>query len=188
MTAESSTRNLHRRWFRYSLRTFFVLITVICVALGLYVKRERDRYFAIERIKATGSFVEFVPRTSGSRYFRELDRGPGQPRAEYPEEQPQGAPWMRRMLGKYGKYHVSPVLRIHFGRNIISPKDAHFDIELISPINEVKQLDVSEPFTDDDLVRLPTLRQLESLQLNNIDGYSDRGLSCLEKMPNLQML
>src|SRR5437762_3184379 len=32
-----------RRWFSYSLRTLFVLVTLFCVGLGVQVKWNRDR-------------------------------------------------------------------------------------------------------------------------------------------------
>src|SRR5712671_3365606 len=37
-----------RRWFRYSLRTFFVVLTIFGVWLGVQVKWIRDRHAAIE--------------------------------------------------------------------------------------------------------------------------------------------
>jgi len=67
---------LIRRWFRFSLRTFFLLVTVCCIGLGSLawpkhvVQRQtqqqvqlvQDRQAAIEQIKATGGtvFVEFT--------------------------------------------------------------------------------------------------------------------------------
>jgi hypothetical protein len=114
--------------------------------------------------------------------------GPGQPRAEFPEEQPTGDPWMRRMLGKYGKYHGSPVVSITLGRTILSPHDAAIDIGVIDLLNEVKQLHLSDPITDDDLTRLPKLPELEYLSLSMLEPISDRGLSCLDRMPNLKLL
>ena len=43
-----------RRWFRYSLRTLFVVLTVFCVWLGVQVKWIRDRREAREWIEAQG--------------------------------------------------------------------------------------------------------------------------------------
>ena len=37
-----------RRWFRFSLRTFFVLLTIFCVWLGVQVKWIRDRHEALQ--------------------------------------------------------------------------------------------------------------------------------------------
>jgi hypothetical protein len=152
------------------------------------VKRQRDRYLAIEHIKACGGFVEFVPRTAKWRNYSDLLRGPGQPRAEFPEEQPTGKPWMRQMLGKYGKYHGSSVVRINLSRTILSPDDAVFDIGVLTPLNDVKQLHLGDPVTDDDLTRLPRLPELEYLSLSMLEPISDRGLSCLDRMPNLKLL
>jgi len=41
MTVPAAPR---RRWFRYSLRTFFVVLTIFCVWLGVQVKWIRDRH------------------------------------------------------------------------------------------------------------------------------------------------
>ncbi|MEX2316163.1 MAG: hypothetical protein WD669_03360 [Pirellulales bacterium] len=191
MATAPTTASPRRRWFRYSLRTFFLLITAVCIALGLYVKRQRDRYVAIEKIKTSGGFVEFVKRTGGgSRYYPDLlaAKGPGQTRAEYPEEQPTGKPWMQQMLGKYGKYHGSRVVSITLGRTILSPKDAVFDIGVLAPLNEVQELLLTDSFDDDDLARLPRLPELERLQMSMLEGISDRGLTCLDRMPNLTLL
>ena len=36
-----------RRWFQYSLRTLFVLVTVLCVWLGVTVERARKQREAV---------------------------------------------------------------------------------------------------------------------------------------------
>ncbi len=38
-----------RRFFRYSLRTLFVVVTVFCVWMGITAKRARDQRLAQER-------------------------------------------------------------------------------------------------------------------------------------------
>ena len=188
LPTDSNSRQ-RRRWFRFSLRTFFIIVTAVCIASGLYVKRERDRYLAIETIKAWGNFVDFVLPTSGYRNFADLDLGPGKPRAEFPEEQPTGPPFMRRMLGKYGKYHGSNVVSITLGRNVITPKDAVFDVDVLAPLNEVQRLSLGDGFSDDAVARLPGLPELEHLQLHMLfDEIGDHGLQCLSRLPNLQSL
>src|SRR5262249_2090428 len=51
MTAPAPPR---RRWFRYSLRTFFVLLTIFGVWLGVQVKWMRDRQQAVEHYSTRG--------------------------------------------------------------------------------------------------------------------------------------
>jgi hypothetical protein len=82
----------------------------------------------------------------------------------------------------------SHVVTIRFGRTILSPDDANFDIDVLAPLDEVAQLDLGDPITDDDLTRLPRLPELEYLSLSMFEPISDRGLSCLDRMPNLKVL
>jgi len=42
---------LPRRWFRYSLRTLFVLVTVFCIWLGVQVKWIGDRHEALQWLR-----------------------------------------------------------------------------------------------------------------------------------------
>jgi hypothetical protein len=191
--AKAATR---RRWFRYSLRTFLILVTAVAIGLGLYVKRQRDRHVAIENIKAWGGTVEFVARqlstNPGDRFARTGARAHayrnGLPRPEFEEELPQGSAWLRGMLGKYGKYHGSRVVKITFGTTIFTPEDAVMDIGVLAPLDEVKTLSLADLLTDDDLARLPKLPQLEHLHLATLEGFSDRGLVCLDGLPNLRRL
>jgi hypothetical protein len=46
-----------RRWFRFSLRTMFVLVTVLCIWLGYYLNWIRQRHDYIERYGTTNSWV-----------------------------------------------------------------------------------------------------------------------------------
>ena len=41
-----------RRWYRFSLRTLFVLLTLFCVWLGVQVKWIRDRHEAVRACPA----------------------------------------------------------------------------------------------------------------------------------------
>jgi len=51
-----------RRRFRFSLRTLFVLVTVLSVWLGVQMKWIRDRHTALREARP---FVRFSPHTSG---------------------------------------------------------------------------------------------------------------------------
>jgi len=49
----SMTPPSHRRWFRFSLRTVLVLLTLFCVWLGVQVKWIRDRHDVLARYPKT---------------------------------------------------------------------------------------------------------------------------------------
>src|SRR4051812_48362793 len=50
-----------RRWFSYSLRTFFVVLTIFGVWLGVQVKWIRDRHEAIQSTTATIGWPGVAP-------------------------------------------------------------------------------------------------------------------------------
>ena len=85
---------LPRRWFQYSLRSFFILLTVLTVWLGVVVHRARAELEAIKAIEALG----------GTVYDYELEY-------EHSEKYgfcfgidhtrvPPGPEWLRRMIGE----------------------------------------------------------------------------------------
>jgi hypothetical protein len=53
----SATAQSRRRWFQFSLRTFFVLVTFVCVSVGYWVHwskewiRERHEAISSERVR-----------------------------------------------------------------------------------------------------------------------------------------
>jgi len=75
-----------RRWFRFSLRTFFVVLTIFGIWLGVQVKWIRDRH-------------EFLARQNGRTPPRRLlfvcDNGDA------------AAPWSIRFLGERGIYGIT---------------------------------------------------------------------------------
>ena len=80
-----------RRWFRFSLRTFFVLVTVFGVWLSMQVNWIRQRHEALQLADKNGGYYwESSP-------FRDDDlRGTFNP-----------APWSIRLLGEPGILYVA---------------------------------------------------------------------------------
>jgi hypothetical protein len=184
-------RSTTRRWFRYSLRTFLILVTTVCVVLGIVVKRQRDRYLAIEAIKRWGGVVDFAdPPTdvaeSVQRFKAMMSASQrGAPRPVFAENEPQGRAWQRRL---FGKYSGSNIVRISMVDDAFAPDDSEFDVRVLKHLPEVKSLLLGEPIDDDALVQLPILPKLQSLHLTWGAKVSDRGLQCLERLPNLKEL
>lgn len=89
--------SLRRRWFSYSLRTLFVLLTAFGIWLGLKVKWVSDRRAArawIVEHPADDSWVLF--RTDADEFFASRAGGTSSRRAL--RRKP--LPWMLRMLGE----------------------------------------------------------------------------------------
>jgi hypothetical protein len=99
-----------RRWLSYSLRTMFVLVTVLCVWLGVYVNRAERQKRAVAWIKAHDGEVHydyeytqhptepsyFEVKVDGSQLIRgfEYDKN-----GEEISPQPPGPRWLRDLLG-----------------------------------------------------------------------------------------
>jgi hypothetical protein len=186
-----------RRWFRFSLRTFFVLFTLVCVALGLYVKRVRDRYIAIETIKRWGGEVTFSkpqPATVAKRFSDTQDRvraviearQMGRPRPEFPENLPQGSSFWRSMFGRFGKYHGSEVHRVTLIKSAFTPSDVTIDVGIVSAFPEATHLALGE-VNPAALAKLPRMPRLESLIIES-GVVTDEALQCILGMPQLQRL
>ena len=62
-----------RRWFRYSLRTFFVLVTLLGVWLGVQVKWIRDRREALQWVHRSVIFPDL--HTPAPWSIRLVERG-----------------------------------------------------------------------------------------------------------------
>jgi hypothetical protein len=77
-----------RRWFSFSLRTLFVLVTIFGVWLGLQVKWMQDRHAALDWVKAQEVVWHEIPVSQGAILGRD-------------------APWQLRLLGESGAEQVS---------------------------------------------------------------------------------
>jgi hypothetical protein len=54
-----TTQSGFRRWLRFSLRTFFLLVTVLCVWLGIRVNQARRQKEAVEALRMRGFYVNY---------------------------------------------------------------------------------------------------------------------------------
>ena len=57
--ADKPKRKRKRRWFRFSLKTFVVVLTVFCVWLGLLVYRVNKQRDAVQWVKEHGGRVYY---------------------------------------------------------------------------------------------------------------------------------
>jgi len=96
------TAPLRRRWFRFSLRTLFVLVAVLGVFLGwlgVQVKWIRDRHEALSWVlKQNGLYSEW--RDGADRQTRHGDTSLPMIVARSDESRQLRAPWALRMLGE----------------------------------------------------------------------------------------
>lgn len=69
----TTTPDKPRRWFRFSLRTFLVLLTLFCVWLGVQVKWVRDRREALKWVHRSATPADFYTPAPWS--IRLVERG-----------------------------------------------------------------------------------------------------------------
>jgi Leucine-rich repeat (LRR) protein len=207
--------NPNRRWFTFSLRTLFVLVTIICVWLGFKVEAARRQKEAVEAILKAGGWVLFdyqvlpadkIPPGTAAMIDSDLQLVS----AMYdPNALPCGPNWLRNLLGNDCFRNVAEA-NISLAK---APKDA---IDRIAGLPQLKCLilDAVEDdcrIQDEDLVVLGKLNQLERLRLagNHINGAAlahvcnpgrithldlcdtridDAGMAQIGKMTNLESL
>jgi hypothetical protein len=184
---------LRRRWFRFSLRTFLLLVTAVCFVLGLYVKRERDRHVVIEAIKKWGGVVTFAGRPAAltrqemdqryRAYAKALQSGG--PRPETNEEFPRNYAWQRWL---FGRYFGSDVFSVGLSKGAFSSDETALDLSLLANLGEMKELRLGNGTDNFPLNRLPRLPKLEFLNLQLGAYVSDESLTCLASVPQLKNL
>ena len=154
-----------RRWFRFGLRTIFVVVTLLCVALAITLHHFRARRAAIGAIDELGGGygVELV-----------------------------GPAWLRQLVGDDKYFYEAH--RISLGRpdtpykaeRPFNDEELAGIIDHINVFTGAKTLDLTRsPITDDGLRCLSRVRDLERLYLGDT-AITDAGLANLEPLVSLK--
>jgi|SRR5436190_4447146 len=193
------------RWFRFSLRTLFVLVTVFCVWIGFKVNAARRQKEAIEAIhKAHGGlFFDYemvempgkpghlIPASTVSLWSSIT--GKTLPPVN-PDPSPSGPAWLRKLLG-------DDYFREVYQVSISGPQYDYInetEFAQLSSLTEVRKLfltdikiatgpHVERPLRDSDLAVLRNMRQLDDLLLWGAN-ISDTGLEYLKRFTKLTTL
>jgi len=155
------TTHSKRRFFRYSLRTLFIVVTVFCVWMGITAKLAREQKQAVETIEALGGRVQYQHETNPS--------------------DPPGPEWLRRLIGDEYFFSIDV---IHFSNPIVNDTS----LASIKSLTGVKWLSLTgSQITDTGLVHLKGPNDLRGLHLNDTQ-ITDTGLEQLKELTNLQRL
>jgi hypothetical protein len=119
-----------RRLLRFSLRTLFLLMTLIAVWLGLLTKRAREQQLAVDRIAELGGFVGY-------------DFEYGRDGARIKDATPAGWTWLRKIVGDH---YFQRVVRVHLYERAVT--DA--DLKLIGKLRHTTSLDLNDTDISDD--------------------------------------
>jgi len=156
-----TTTHPKRRFFRYSLRTMFVVVTVFCVWLTIIVNRARDQKWAVDAVLELGGEVIYEHQWGVSG--------------------PPGPEWLRRFIGD--EYFFS-VYRV----DLDNTKADDTTLASIKRFTDLEHLTLRDnQITDAGLEHLKGLTNLYGLDLSNTK-ITDAGLMHLKGLTNLQLL
>ncbi len=163
-----TTHHPRRRFFRYSLRTLLLVVTVFCIWMGITVKRARDQERAVATIEDVGGSVLYDYQIASPSPFP-------------PGPSPPGPKWLRDLIGIHYFDSVAAVLLVGPGVNdeCFAAIKRFTDLEILS-LFQTKVTDVG-------LEHLKGLTNLQRLYLNNT-RVTDAGLEHLKGLTDLQRL
>ncbi|NQU24227.1 MAG: hypothetical protein HQ567_23340 [Candidatus Nealsonbacteria bacterium] len=154
-----------RRWYQYSLRTLFVLVTLVAMACSWYAYEMRK---AAERRAAVAEIIE---RGGSVAYYGAAHPFRGKP--------PRWFSWLRKL---HGDEHLGNVLIVRFdGTQVTDAGLVH--LKSLPNIEAIDLLDTR--VTDAGLAHLKSLRSLQWLRFDGTE-VSDAGLVHLEDLTDLE--
>ncbi|MEX0642013.1 MAG: leucine-rich repeat domain-containing protein [Pirellulales bacterium] len=184
-----------RRWFRYSLRTFLFLVTVLCILLGVYMQQKWDKQLAIQTIIGWGGTIHFDYEPSvaerAQRAFLSMESAfRGTPAPVFVDRPPPGPQWLRRYVGDHFFAAAVEVELPYLGDEIKLSwlGDKKVDFGALAPLTKLRSLTIRQTKNlDNELRHLEKLPELEVLRLS-LSNVTDRGLTHIARLPNLKIL
>jgi hypothetical protein len=159
------------RSFRFSLRTWLVAVTALCLWLGWWTQSGLRQKHAVELLKSKGVSVvydvEYVETIPGRLTPMRL--------------KPAG--WLETQLGIDYFHNVAVVSRF-YGRSSATKQEV---LASIRHFPRLKWLQLLVELSDDDLAKIGTRHDLESLMIVG-PGISAKGLRQLRALPKLRLL
>ncbi|MCH7727435.1 MAG: leucine-rich repeat domain-containing protein [Planctomycetes bacterium] len=182
MTTKPNKPKPRRRWWQFSLRTFFVLLTVACVWFGWQTQRARRQQRAVAAVR----------ENSGTVYYNyEFERWYKSPTEEH------SPTWFEQIVGidftcdvVRVDLNASPVSDVSFLAGLASVRTLHLignqvsDITALSHMKDLETLYLTDTPVSN-LAPLAELSHLRRLDLNNtpvVDITPLAGLKNLEQL------
>jgi hypothetical protein len=139
-----------KRFWRFSLRTLLILLTLFCVWLGMLASSARRQKRAVEAIQQSGGQFCYD--------YQLTRRGPGLEIEFSYQVQPPGPRWLRRILGDH--YFITP-LALNIARKSSLTDDCFSHLDALPFVESASFVDVA--FQDSDLAHLKHLTNLRAL-------------------------
>ena len=166
----NDTRKPRRRWFQFSLRSLFVVMTMACIGMswvGVKMQKAKKQKEAVEAIVKLGGVVY---------YDYQLDAAG---RLTHRDKPPEPA-WMRHLLGEDICVKIAKVSYDMHG--------SEARLEHIEVLTDLQRLHIiNARLADAGLKVLTGLTQLQELWLVNTD-VTDAGLEPIKRIPHLRDL
>ena len=156
----------HRRWFRFSLRTMMIVVTLLCIGMGVTAYRANRQRKAVETIKKAGGSVGYDYQTDGDGWPISGD--------------PPGPAWLRNLIGiDYFATVVSVTIK--------SEKGSHDDsVAALAELPQLSSLDMrGKGITDSTLLQIKGFTLLNNLCLSRTQ-VSDTGLLNIKGLTRLR--
>ncbi len=174
-SSQSDSPRPKRRWYQYSLRTLFLVMTLFAIACSWYAYEMNEaakRRAAIEKIVEAGGFVEYCtdhPKTRG--------------------RPPRWFSWVRKL---HGDEYLGNAVGVFFitdeESNAERPRITDAQLVHLEGLKNLEIALIVEPqITDAGLVHLRGLTNLKELWLIS-NRISDAGLVNLKGLTNLEVL
>lgn len=171
LTPEIAKPKSPRRWFRFSLATLFLVLTIGCICLGVIVNRAHRQQRAAAMVARTGFLIQYSYEIDGDGRF-------------IPNATPPGPAWLRDRLG------------IEYFGDIVSVAPAFLtdtqlsdrDLACLRNLSKLRSLSIpNSQITDAGCSHFYSLPALEYANLSN-SSFSDAGLAHLKYCRHLQSL
>lgn len=169
-----------RRWFRFSLRTLLVLMTLVCVWLGREVNQAVRQQRAVELLEKLGADFIFAHQTSDSLAapadWFDLQYPP------YPDlEEPPAPEWLLRSVGEDHFRRLAFV-----GLDTYDPSTTAAALRAIAGLRGIVRVDVDGELTPEHIRQLASLPGLRTL--SRWDSELELSPAALAELPALTRL
>jgi hypothetical protein len=170
-----------RRWFRFSLRTFLVFVTLFCVWAAWWTHAARQQKQAVEAVREYGGWVY---------YDYEFDDDPQRPQRVTNE-----SPWPSWLVDTFGVdmlHNIVEVNLVYGDDNGKREETKNTSDEIIGHLEgfpNLRRLFLhSTQVTDATMPHIAKLRKLECLLIWKAEMVSDAGFSHLASLGRLKTL
>lgn len=180
MKNDVDRKNGRRNWFALSLKTAFLVLTLLCIWLGFVVSAARRQERIVEAVCELGGYIEYdYEWDSEVRQMIDWEGNGG----VGPAPEPAGPSWLRGLIGKH--YFCSVVW-------VYLPATPDASDELVADIGQLSELRYlclhgCSNVTDAGIRQLPSSLPLISLDLDST-ALSDAGVRHVSRLKNLEQL